>query len=341
MPQYAERLTSDLGSLAPVRTILLRRSVEWKETSPMDHMAAMRAFVRVVEVGTFTRAAQMLEVPKPTLSKLIQGLEAHLRTRLLNRTTRRVTVTADGAAYYERVISILADVDELDGSMTLSQASPKGRLRVDVGTSLALLIIIPALPDFHARYPDIQIDLGVSDRPIDLLSENVDCVLRAGTLTDQSLIARRIGEFDFVTCAAPSYLARYGEPRHPADLENGHHVMVGFFHATSGRPHLFNFMRGEEQHEIRGRYVLAVNDSTAYVAAALAGLGIAAAPTFMARDHMASGALRPILPGWTTEVIPLYVVYPPNRHLSAKLRIFVDWAADLFASERGRLRSVA
>src|SRR6266567_6698212 len=149
----------------------------------MDHMAAMRAFVRVVEVGTFTRAAQLLNVPKPTLSKLIQGLEAHLRTRLLNRTTRRVTVTADGAAYYERVIGILADVDELDGSMTLSQASPKGKLRIDVGTSLALLIIIPALPDFHARYPDIQIDLGVSDRPVDLLSENVDCVLRGAVVS--------------------------------------------------------------------------------------------------------------------------------------------------------------
>jgi DNA-binding transcriptional LysR family regulator len=307
----------------------------------MDHMAAMRAFVRVVEVGTFTRAAQLLNIPKPTLSKLIQGLEAHLRTRLLNRTTRRVTVTADGAAYYERVISILADVDELDGSMTLSQASPKGKLRIDVGTSLALLIIIPALPDFHARYPDIQIDLGVSDRPVDLLSENVDCVLRAGTLTDQSLIARRIGEFDFVTCAAPSYLARCGEPRHPTDLENDLHTMVGFFHATSGRLHPFNFVRGEEQHEINGRYVIAVNDSTAYVAAALAGLGVAAAPTFMVQDHIAGGALQPVLAGWTTDVIPLHVVYPPNRHLSTKLRIFVDWIADLFASERGRLRAAA
>jgi DNA-binding transcriptional LysR family regulator len=305
----------------------------------MDHMAAMRAFVRVVEVGTFTRAAQLLNIPKPTLSKLVQGLEAHLRTRLLNRTTRRVTVTADGAAYYERVISILADVDELDGSMTLSQASPKGKLRIDVGTSLALLIIIPALPDFHARYPDIQIDLGVSDRPVDLLSENVDCVLRAGTLTDQSLIARRIGEFDFVTCAAPAYLARCGEPRHPSDLENDNHAMVGFFHAASGRPHSFNFARGEEQREIQGRYVIAVNDSTAYVAAALAGLGVAAAPTFMIKDHIASGALRPVLAGWTTDIIPLYVVYPPNRHLSTKLRIFVDWVADLFASERGRLRA--
>src|SRR5882762_4573584 len=194
----------------------------------MDHMAAMRAFVRVVEVGTFTRAAQLLSIPKPTLSKLIQGLEAHLRTRLLNRTTRRVTVTADGAAYYERVISILADVDELDGSMTLSQASPKGRLRIDIGTSLALLILIPALPQFHARYPDIQIDLGVSDRPVDLVGENVDCVVRAGEITDQSLIARRIAEFGFVSCASPAYLAQYGEPRHPTELERGHFI-IGYF----------------------------------------------------------------------------------------------------------------
>src|SRR5258708_15563772 len=195
----------------------------------MDHMAAMRAFVRVVEVGTFTLAAQLPNIPKPRLSKLIQGLEAHLRTRLLNGTTRRVTVTADGAAYYERGISILADVDELDGSMTLSQASPKGKLRIDVGTSLALLIIIPALPDFHARYPDIQIDLGVSDRPVDLLSENVDCVLRAGTLTDQSLIARRIGEFDFVICAAPAYIARHGVQSHPYDPVTYHPDTVGIF----------------------------------------------------------------------------------------------------------------
>jgi DNA-binding transcriptional LysR family regulator len=191
----------------------------------MDQMAAMRAFSRVVEVGTFTRAAQMLGMPKPTLTKLIQGLEAHLRTKLLNRTTRRVTVTADGAAYYERAARILADVDELDGSMSLSQASPKGRLRIDISASLAMLIMIPALPQFHARYPDIQIDLGVTDRPVDLIGENVDCVVRAGEITDQSLIARRIAEFHFINCATPAYLARHGEPRHPAELARDHTVI--------------------------------------------------------------------------------------------------------------------
>src|SRR5882724_534544 len=237
----------------------------------MDQMAAMRAFSRVVEAGTFTRAAQLLAIPKPTLTKLIQGLEQHLRTKLLNRTTRRVTVTADGAAYYERVVRILADVDELDGSMTLSQASPKGKLRIDVSASLALLIIIPALPDFHARYPDIQIDLGVTDRVVDLIGERVDCVVRAGELTDQSLIARRIGEMDFITCAAPSYLQRYGEPRHPTDFEKDHYV-VGYFHTGSGRTFPLSYALNGEQLEVRGRTIVSVNDSNAFVGAALAGL---------------------------------------------------------------------
>src|SRR5207253_1339420 len=129
-----------------------------------------------------------------------------------------------GAAYYERVVRLLADLEELDGSMALSQASLKGRLRIDASVSLASLIIIPALPQFHARYPDIQVDLGVTDRPVDLIAENVDCVVRAGELTDQSLIARRIGELHFITCAAPAYLARHGEPRHPSELEQHHHV---------------------------------------------------------------------------------------------------------------------
>jgi LysR family transcriptional regulator, regulator for bpeEF and oprC len=296
----------------------------------MDQMTAMRAFSRVVEVGTFTRAAQLLGMPKPTLSKLIQGLETDLRTKLLNRTTRRVSVTADGAAYYERVARILADVDELHGSMTLSQASPKGRLRIDIGTSLAQLILIPALPQFHARYPEIQLDLGVSDRPVDLIEESVDCVVRGGEISDQSLIARRIAELRFMSCAAPAYLARHGTPRHPAELARDH-MVVGYF-GPSGRPYPFTFTRGDESEEIAGRYVVAVNDSNAYVAAGLAGLGVISAPRFMVRDHLATGALQPVLQDWTGDAIPLHVVYPPNRHLSTKLRLFVDWVAELFAT---------
>lgn len=296
-----------------------------------DQLAAMRAFARVVEAGTFTRAADSLEMPKATLTKLIQTLEAHLRTRLLNRTTRRVTVTPDGAAYYERVVRLLADLDELDGSMTLSQASPKGRLRIDVSASLALLVIIPALPVFHARYPDIQIDIGVTDRPVDLIAENVDCVVRGGEITDQSLIARRIGELAFMTCAAPSYLARHDEPQHPSDLDREHYV-VGYFSAESGRHWPFTFVQNEESMEIQGRYIAAFNDGNSYVAAAVAGLGVIQAPTFMIQHHLDNGDLQPILTQWQSEVMPLHVVYPPNRHLSTKLRIFVDWIAEIFAT---------
>jgi DNA-binding transcriptional LysR family regulator len=292
----------------------------------------MRAFVRVVEAGNFTRASASLGMPKPTVTKLIQTLEGHLQTKLLNRTTRRVIVTSDGAAYYERAIRLLADLDELDGSMSLSQASPKGRLRIDTPAALAMLVIIPALPAFHARYPDIQIDLGATDRPVDLVGENVDCVIRGGTIADQSLIARRIGEMNFITCAAPAYLERYGEPAHPGELETKHYG-IGYFSAGTGKLYPFDFARGNESLEVRARYVIAVNEGNAYVAAGLAGLGILQGPLLMVGDHLRTGALRPVLPEWTSEPVPLHVVYPPNRHLSNKVRVFVDWVAELFASD--------
>ncbi len=295
-----------------------------------DQLAAMRAFARVVEAGTFTRAAESLGMPKATLTKLIQMLEAHLRTRLLNRTTRRVTVTADGAAYYERAVQLLAELDELDGSMTTSQAMPKGRIRIDVSAPLALLIIIPALPDFHARYPDIQIDIGVTDRPVDLVAENVDCVVRGGMIADQSLIARRIAEMPFVTCAAPSYLERFGEPRAPSDLEKNH-FLVGYFSPENGERWPMTFASNGASVDVRGRYVAAFNDGNAYVAAGVAGLGVIQAPFFMVRQYLSDARLVPILTKWTGEAMPLHVVYPPNRHLSAKLRILVDWLVEVFA----------
>jgi DNA-binding transcriptional LysR family regulator len=295
-----------------------------------DQLAAMRAFARVVEAGTFTRAAESLGMPKATLTKLIQMLEAHLRTRLLNRTTRRVTVTADGAAYYERVVQLLADLEELDGSMATSQAMPKGRIRIDVSAPLALLIIIPALPDFHARYPDIQIDIGVTDRPVDLIAENIDCVVRGGKITDQSLIARRIAELHFITCAAPAYLERHGEPQSPSDLESDH-FLVGYFSPDGGQRWPMTFQSNDDSVEVNGRYIAAFNDGNAYVAAGLAGLGVIQAPLFMVQQYFPDGRLRPILTKWTGEAMPLHVVYPPNRHLSTKLRILVDWLVELFA----------
>ena len=297
----------------------------------MDQLTAMRTFVRLVEAGSFTRAAETLQLPKATVSRLINNLEAHLRMRLLNRTTRRVSVTPDGAAYYERIARLLNELDEIESTMLQAHASPRGTIRVDTLTVIATQIIIPALPDFFARYPEIQVDIGVSDRPIDLIAENVDCVVRIGSLTDQSLIARRIGEMRLMASAAPSYLERHGHPAHPSALEDGH-MIVNYFAAMLPRQRVWTFKRGEETVEVNPRGVLAVNEALAYITAGLTGIGIIQVPEIMIREHLASGALVRLLPDWQTETLPIHVVYPPNRHLSNKVRVFIDWVAGVVSS---------
>ncbi len=296
----------------------------------MDKFSAMQAFVRVVEAGTFTKAADSMAIPKPTITRLIQTLEKELDTKLLNRTTRKVTVTADGAAYYERAGRLLSEMEELEASMSRAKASPRGRLKVDIPASLGIAVIIPALPDFYARYPDIQLDLGVSDRPVDIIAENVDCVVRGGELIDQSLVARRIGEFYLMSCASPAYLKRHGTPQHPAELEDSHR-MIRYASPRNGKLYSFEYYKDGETVEVGGNYLLSVNDSRAGVVAALAGLGVLHTATFQVQDYISTGVLEPLFTGWCTESIPLHVVYPPNRHLSNKVRVFVDWVAELFA----------
>jgi DNA-binding transcriptional LysR family regulator len=296
----------------------------------MDQLSAMRAFIRVVETGNFTRASAALGMPKATVSNLIQNLETHLRTKLLNRTTRRVMVTTDGALYYERAIQIVTEIDELDGSLSHSRANPGGRLRVEMAGAFADLLVLPALDDFHAKYPDIHIDLGVGDRTVDYLAENVDCALRAGAPGSQSLIARRIAEIDLVTCAAPHYIETFGTPKHPAELQTSHHC-VNYFQAQTNRTMAFEFEKEGEKIAVNSRYIVSVNDSRSYLAAALSGLGVAPLAHFMATDALASGQLVQVLPDWVCEPIPLYIVYPPNRHLSNKVRVFVDWLVRLLA----------
>ena len=297
----------------------------------MDQITAMRVFARVVEAGTFTRAADSLQMPKPTVTKMVQQLETHLRVKLLQRTTRRVTVTPEGAAYYERTARVLAELEDIESDLTNAQANPRGRLRVDVGSSLANMILIPQLPTFHARYPEIELEIGVSDRPVNLIGDAVDCVIRAGELTDQSLVARRIATLPFVTCATPAYLERHGVPKTPADLGDGTHRVVGYFSSLSNRPIPLRYGRGEERIEIHGHTVVGVNESTAHLSAMLTGMGVAQTFDVMAAPYLASGALVEVLKDWAPEPYPLHVVYPTNRHLSAKLRVFVDWAVELFA----------
>jgi DNA-binding transcriptional LysR family regulator len=297
----------------------------------MDQLMSMRVFARVVEAGTFTKAAESLDLPKGTVTKLVQRLEERLKVKLLNRTTRRVMVTPEGAAYYERTTRLLNDLDDMEATLGNAQANPSGRLRVDVGSSLASQVVVPALPGFYARYPDIQLDLGVSDRPVDLIAENVDCVLRAGDLQEQSLVARRIANIRVVTLASAGFVKRYGLPSHPRELEpGGKFPTINFFSARTGRPFPNEFQhKNGEKLEINGHYRVSVNESNAHLAAVRAGLGIGQNVLFAAAPFIASGELVEVLPEWRYPDLPLYVVYPPNRHLSAKVRAFVDWAAEV------------
>jgi DNA-binding transcriptional LysR family regulator len=297
----------------------------------MDRFDAMQAFARVVETGSFTKAADTLHMSKTTVTQLVQQLEARLRVRLLNRTTRKVNVTADGAVYYERVVRLMADLDDAETSLSAAAALPRGRLRVDVPSPLARMILMPALPEFHARYPDIQLDMGVSDRMVDLIGENVDCVVRGGEITDQSLMARRIGDLQLGVYAAPGYLRRAGTPLHPRELEDSHHRIVGYLWARTGKALPYAMQRNGESLNIHGRYILAVDDGNAYLAAGLAGMGVLWLPDYMAREHLARGELVALFEDWQLESMPLYVAFPPNRHISLKLRVFIEWIAGLMA----------
>lgn len=297
----------------------------------MDRFNAMQAFARVVETRSFTRAAETLHVSRTSVTQLVQQLEARLRVRLLNRTTRRVHVTADGAAYYDRVVRLLADMDDAETSLSAATAEPRGRLRVDVPSPLARMLLVPALPNFHTRFPEIQIHMGASDRLVDLMGENVDCVVRGGLPTDPSLVVRRVGDLRLGVYAAPAYLARHGMPPHPLALQDAGHHIVGYLRSRTGTIFPYPMRRGEENIEVHGRYLVALDDGNAYLAAGVAGVGIMWLPDYMAHDHRSRGELVQLFEDWQLDTMSLYIAYPRNRHVSAKLRVFIDWVVELLA----------
>ena len=307
----------------------------------MDQLLALRVFVRIAESGAFSKSADAMNIPRPTVTKLVQDLERHLGTKLLQRTTRRVSVTPEGAAYYERATRLIADLDDMDEAAAKARAQPRGRLRVDIGSVLANMILIPALPGFRARYPELHVDLGVGDRPIDLIGDGVDCVIRGGALADTSLVARHVADLDWVTCASPRYLRARGVPAHPSELvarEPGAkgaarvpgHAIVGYFSSLTGRAFPLEFRKGPEQVMVQGQAVVAVNESTAHLSALLSGAGLGQTFKFAAAPHLESGRLRTVLADWTRPRHPLHLVYPSHRHLSAKVRVFADWVAEVF-----------
>jgi LysR family transcriptional regulator, regulator for bpeEF and oprC len=304
----------------------------------MNKLQAMQVFVRVVDTGGITRAADSLKMPKATATTLIQQLEADLGVKLLNRTTRSVSTTADGAAYYPRCVAILDEVRDTEESLAQRRLNPQGRLRVEVPTLMARLVIVPALPDFFRRYPQIELELGCSERRSDLVEEGIDCAVWSGELEDSTLIARRVGLLYFGTCAAPSYLAAHGTPLHPDDLKG--HRCINHFSPRTGRIFDWAFAKNDVRIQTSLPGHIALDDENSYVAAAEAGLGIAQIPAFVLKDALERGSLELLLGDWFAEPAPLSVVYPENRHLSSKIRVFVDWVADLFGEHDGiQLRS--
>ncbi|MFC3107065.1 LysR substrate-binding domain-containing protein [Undibacterium arcticum] len=296
----------------------------------MDRFDTMLAFTRVVELASFTKSAVSLNLPKATVSAQVLALEKRLRVKLLNRTTRHVSVTPDGAAYYERAVRLLSELEETEDAVRQATTAPKGRLRVDVPGSIGRRFIVPALPDFFARYPEIDLEVGCTDRPVDLLQEGVDCVIRGGEILDDSLVARRLGNYQLLTCATPAYLEKYGTPATLADLER--HALVNFFSSKTGKIFHFEYMTDGIQTTVRGLRRISLNDADACIEAGLAGLGIVQMPTFLMQDYVASGRLRQVLDQYPSPARPFFVLYPQNRHLSSKVRAFVEWAAALFAS---------
>jgi len=293
----------------------------------MDHLHAMRIFARVAHLGSFTKAAEQLQLPRPTVSNAVQYLEKHLMVRLLQRTTRRVALTAEGATYYERCTRLLADLDDAETLFDDAGASPRGVIRVDLPERFALNKVIPALPEFHARYPDLRVVLSTTDRFVDLVADGIDCAVRVGVLSDTSLVARRVGGMAQTNCASPAYLARYGTPRSPDDLPD--HVAVGYFSSRTGRELDWEYadMDSGVLQTVTMRSVVAVNSSQAYLACCLAGLGLIQVP----RDGLAplfeDGSLVEVLPEWHAAPLPVSVVFPHSRHLAPRVRIFVDWLA--------------
>jgi DNA-binding transcriptional LysR family regulator len=291
----------------------------------MDRIDVMRLFARIVERGSFAQAARDLRVARPSATHAIQRLEADLGVRLLERTTRKVRPTLDGALYHERCVRLLADLDEVES--VFRNAEPRGPLRVDMQGTIARFFVLPALPGFISRYPGISLSLSEGDRMVDLITEGIDCVVRAGELSDSSLIGRRITSFEQLTLASPAYLERHGVPATPDHLEG--HRMVAYTASATGQPYPLEFTENGQVRERPLPYDLVVRGAEIYTAAGGAGLGLIQVPRYRVEHRIAAGQLVPVLEGFPPPPIPVSVLYPQGRHLSSRVRVFIEWLSQV------------
>lgn len=292
-------------------------------------MQALNIFQRVAQAKSFSRGAAALDIPRATATLAVQQLEAHYQVTLLHRTTRKVTLTSEGEQLLARSQPLLNEWEALD-SLFRQPQSPSGHVRLSVPARLARLYLIPALAAFRERYPALTLHMDVSDSPVDLVGAGVDCALRIGALPSSRLHARALGEIAHVNCASPHYLARYGEPRSPAELDNHH--MVGYASPISGRIDTWEWQHAGGLQKKALAHPVTVNSADAYIAAAVAGLGLAQTPAYDAEQHFREGRLQQILANYPPSPSPVHLLYPANRQNSLRLRVLGDWLKEVLVS---------
>lgn len=293
----------------------------------MDRFDSMRLFVRIVELGSFTRAAEDRHLPRATVTHAMQQLEKRLGVRLLQRTTRHVAPTPEGRAYYDRCTALLAAVEAAESDLGRTAERPTGRVRVDLQSTFAREVILPALPAFLARYPEVELEVSTNDRLVDLVREGIDCVLRSGEPRDSSLVARRVAMLPQATVASPGYLAQHGVPKSLEALKA--HWAVNYFSPSTGRIWPLDFVVKGERRWVTMKSRVSVSAADAYVACCEAGLGIIQVPRYHLEAKLSAGRLVEVLPKWKPAPMPVSVMLPQRTQVALRVRVFVDWVSEL------------
>jgi LysR family transcriptional regulator, regulator for bpeEF and oprC len=299
----------------------------------MDQLQAMRTFIMVVEANSFSRAAAALQIPRASATTIIKNLEIHLKVRLLHRTTRRLSLTAQGAQYYELCARILSEIRECEDALVETGRGPRGQLHIEMPGSIGRLVVTPRIMEFRSRYPDIDLVIGFAGQPVSAARETLDCFIQSGDFHHSTFIRRPLGEIEMLTAASPAYLERRGEPRSLVSLEA--HSAVHYYSNSVGRVVAFNFVVEHVPEEIRMKTSLVLSDIEAYVTCGVTGAGVIQAPRFLLQTYLDDGSLVEILSKWKPLSIPLWALYLPNRQLAAKVRVFVEWLAKIFEEYSG------
>lgn len=295
----------------------------------MDQIQAMRIFVRITELGSFSRAAEDLALPRATVSTTLKSLEQRLGVRLFLRTTRQVKITEEGEQYYQRCLQLLAAFDEAHNLFAHHQATPEGHVRIDMPHSMAREIVLPALQEFTSRYPQIRLTVSANDNAVDLLHQGVDCVIRAWPTENENLQSRPIAMLEQATCASKDYLQRFGVPTTLSDLKR--HQAVAYFFAHQRPESQVEFVINKKTQQIAMDHTLVVSGADAYIAAAKAGFGLIQTSRRVVAGDLARGELFEVMTDFTPPPMPLYIMYPPGRFLAPRVRVLLDWLIELFS----------